>query len=111
MTVVEAERELIEIEREIFGRDFMKYAHDSTLEQGPDVLDAVNVDRWVVKLPILDVGLSVFDPLMSEFRTIQPIVSGQFVGMDFDTWRGMTADEGGEAGALHVAQRLHADLA
>lgn len=40
--VIEPERELIEVEREILLRDFMKDTYDPALDQRPDVLAAVH---------------------------------------------------------------------
>lgn len=62
LAVVIAELEFRDVEREIFGADFVERADDTALDEGPEALNRVRVNRSDNVLPhrMLDDGVRVF---------------------------------------------------
>jgi len=75
--VIVAELILVKVGLEIFGRDRMIDAIDTTLDQRPkaldgvDVIDTINVD-----------ALAMLDNAVTVSELLNVIISGKFIGMD-----------------------------
>lgn len=76
VAVIEAERELVKIERQILCGDLMIDSHDSTLEKRPNVFAAICMD-----VPA-NIGLCMVNGVMSKLGGIKPEVGSEFIRMN-----------------------------
>lgn len=86
-SVIETERKLIQVERQVLFRDMMKRPSNPAFEQRPNGFDAVDVD-----IPA-HVGLGVIDGLMFKLGPIEPVVRQELVGVDFRAPLGVEANK------------------
>jgi hypothetical protein len=69
LTVVEAKLYLVEIERKILRRDFMKDANYTALKQAPNILATISMNRLIVFIG--DLLLTVINRTVSKTRKYQ----------------------------------------
>ena len=103
--VVEAERKLVQVQREILRGDFVIDAHDGPLEQRPDILDPIDMD-WAIHI-----GLSMIHSPVRILGTIKPEIRGEAIGMDFSSRLRMLTNELGQGAARDILYGLHSDVA
>ena len=84
----------------------MENAGDGPLEQGPDILNSVDMN-----IPGLHIGFLMGHSIMNKFRGINPPIRLKLIGMNFGPWCGMFADKIGKGANLHIINRLHEDFA
>lgn len=100
-------RELVQIQRQILGRNLVVNAGDRPLEQGPDILNPVNMN-----IPGLHIVFSgMVHGIMDKFRAIEPQVRAKFIGMDFRAGQGVFADETPQGAGFDIINRFHKDFA
>ena len=105
VSIVESEREFIEIERQVLRGHFVAGSHHATLKKRPDVLDSVRVNAIAGY-----VGFAVINRPMSELRGIKPKVRLEFVGLKLGTGCHVLANEISDDAASYHACHLEADL-
>jgi len=103
--IVVAELELRDVERHVFGADFVEGADNAALEDRPEAFNRVRVDRTDNVL-----AFGMINDAMRELFTERPITSPCVSAEQTDFLRNRAAHESGEGRGIDVLDNARHDL-
>jgi hypothetical protein len=105
ITVVEAEREFVKVQRQVLRRDFMEHAHDAALEEAPNILAAIGVNVAI------NVPLRVVHGMVRELGAIEPQIRGKLISVHGASRSHVLTNETSKHARRDVLDSLHTDFA
>ena len=105
VAVVEAERELMQIELKILGGNLVVDANQTPLEQAPYILYSVGA------YSPMGIALDLVHGAMGELGAIEPQVGRELVGVKLGSALDMLTDEISNGGCTDILDSFHEDFA